>query len=42
MMIKMFADSGRLKEVLPESIEVTLLADRGFADQKFFRFLMEN
>jgi hypothetical protein len=29
----------RLKEVLPASIEVTLLADRGFADQKFFRFL---
>lgn len=31
----------RLKEVLPAGIEVTLLADRGFADQKFFRFLEE-
>lgn len=31
----------RLKDVLPEGIEVTLLADRGFADQKFFRFLDE-
>jgi hypothetical protein len=31
----------RLKEVLPEGVEVTLLADRGFADQKFFRFLDE-
>ena len=31
----------RLKDVLPDDIEVILLADRGFADQKFFRFLEE-
>ena len=31
----------RLKTVLPIGIKVTLLADRGFADQKFFRFLDE-
>lgn len=31
----------RLKDVLPKDVEVTLLADRGFADQKFFRFLDE-
>jgi hypothetical protein len=31
----------RLKTVLPAGVEVTLLADRGFADQKFFRFLDE-
>jgi hypothetical protein len=31
----------RLKTVLPAGIKVTLLADRGFADQKFFRFLDE-
>lgn len=31
----------RLKEVLPVEVQVTLLADRGFADQKFFRFLDE-
>lgn len=31
----------RLKEVMPEKVEVTLLADRGFADQKFFKFLDE-
>jgi Transposase DDE domain len=31
----------RLKEVLPTDVEVLLLADRGFADQKFFRFLDE-
>lgn len=31
----------RLKEVLPAGVRVTLLADRGFADQKFFRFLDE-
>ena len=31
----------RLKAVLPEGVEVILLADRGFADQKFFRFLDE-
>jgi hypothetical protein len=29
----------RLKTVLPDGVKVTLLADRGFADQKFFRFL---
>jgi len=27
--------------VLPTGVSVTLLADRGFADQKFFRFLDE-
>lgn len=31
----------RLKTVLPQGVEVILLADRGFADQKFFRFLDE-
>ena len=31
----------RLKTVLPAGVTVTLLADRGFADQKFFRFLDE-
>ena len=31
----------RFKDVLPEDVEVILLADRGFADQKFFRFLEE-
>ena len=31
----------RLKTVLPTGVKVTLLADRGFADQKFFRFLDE-
>lgn len=31
----------RLKDVLPEGVKVLLLADRGFADQKFFRFLDE-
>jgi len=31
----------RLKTVLPAGVQVTLLADRGFADQKFFRFLDE-
>lgn len=31
----------RLKEVIPAHVEVILLADRGFADQKFFRFLDE-
>jgi len=31
----------RLKEILPTDVEVLLLADRGFADQKFFRFLDE-
>lgn len=31
----------RLKAVLPEGVQVLLLADRGFADQRFFRFLEE-
>jgi len=31
----------RFKEALPPDIKVTLLADRGFADQKFFKFLDE-
>src|SRR5215204_5623675 len=31
----------RLKTVVPKEVKVTLLADRGFADQKFFRFLDE-
>ena len=31
----------RLKSVLPDEIEVTLLADRGFAAQKFFKFIEE-
>lgn len=31
----------RLKDVLPPGVEVILLADRGFADQKFLRFLDE-
>lgn len=30
-----------LKTTLPEGVSVLLLADRGFADQKFFRFLDE-
>lgn len=29
----------RLKEVLPTSVKVTVVADRGFADKKFFSFL---
>lgn len=29
----------QLKEVLPIDVKVTLIADRGFADQKFFSFL---
>ena len=29
----------RFKEVLPQGVKVTLLADRGFGDQKLFRFL---
>ncbi len=29
----------RLKDVLPEDTQVTLIADRGFADKKFFDFL---
>lgn len=31
----------QLKTVLPTGVKVLLLADRGFADQKFFRFLDE-
>lgn len=31
----------RLKAVLPAGVKVILLADRGFADQKFFRFIDE-
>lgn len=31
----------RLKEVLPEGVKVSVLADRGFSDQKFLRFLTE-
>lgn len=31
----------RLKDVLPSNVAVTVVADRGFADQKFFRFLDE-
>jgi hypothetical protein len=29
----------QLKEILPSGIRVTVLADRGFADQKFFQFM---
>lgn len=29
----------RLKDVLPTDVKVTLIADRGFADKKFFEFL---
>jgi hypothetical protein len=29
----------RLKEVLPEGVSVTIVADRGFADRKFFEFI---
>lgn len=31
----------KLKNILTDDVKVTLLADRGFADQKFFRFLSE-
>ncbi len=31
----------RFKEVLPQGVHVTVLADRGFGDQKLFRFLRE-
>lgn len=31
----------RFKEVLPSGVKVTVLADRGFGDQKFMRFLSE-
>jgi hypothetical protein len=33
---------GRLKEVLPEGVQVTVLADRGFGDQKLFAYLVED
>ena len=31
----------RLKEVLPPCVDITVLADRGFADQRFFKFISE-
>ena len=31
----------KLKDSLPEDVNVTLIADRGFADKKFFEFLEE-
>lgn len=31
----------KLKEILSPEIKVTILADRGFADQKFFKFISE-
>ena len=31
----------RLKEILPTHVDVTVLADRGFADQRFFKFITE-
>ena len=31
----------RLKDVLPFGVEVTIVADRGFADKKFFKFISE-
>lgn len=31
----------RLKEVIPSHVHVTVLADRGFADQRFFKFMDE-
>lgn len=31
----------RLKDTLPQGIKVTVVADRGFADKKFFQFLSE-
>lgn len=31
----------RLKEILPRQVDVTVLADRGFADQRFFKFITE-
>ena len=31
----------RLKGILPEGVKITILADRGFSDQKFLRFLSE-
>lgn len=32
----------RLKEILPTHVDVTVLADRGFADQRFFKFITES
>ena len=29
----------KLKEVTPKDVIITLLADRGFGDQKFFKFI---
>ena len=31
----------RLKEIIPLHVKVTVLADRGFADQRFFKFISE-
>ena len=31
----------KLKEAMPKDVVVTLVADRGFADQKFFKFIEE-
>jgi hypothetical protein len=31
----------RLKQIIPAHINVTVLADRGFADQRFFKFIAE-
>ena len=31
----------RLREILPSHVDVTVLADRGFADQRFFKFITE-
>ena len=31
----------RLKDIVPLGVHVTLVADRGFADQKFFKFLSD-
>ena len=31
----------RLKEIIPNTIKVTVLADRGFSDQKFLKFIGE-
>lgn len=31
----------KLKEIVPSAVKVTILADRGFADQLFFKFIAE-
>src|SRR5690606_7820795 len=31
----------RLKEIIPPHVKVTILADRGFSDQRFFKFIAE-